>query len=370
VRELLADLDRWLSEGRRVALATLIAVEGSGPRAPGAALAVSDAGEVSGSVSGGCVEGAVVEAALSVLDGSPPHVVRFAAADAAGLEPGLPCGGALRIFVAELRGERDGAPFALVRDAVRAAAPVALCTVLEGAHAGATLAAAADGETRGTLGDAELDRAVTRDARALLAQGLTRLRRYGGRGQTREAGVEVFVASFASPPTLVLCGAIDFTASLCRIGKVLGYRVVICDARAAFATPARFPEADEVVVEWPDRYLAKADLDERSAIAVLTHDPKFDVPALQAAVKTPAAYVGAMGSRLTHRDRVERLREAGMSEAEIARISAPAGLDLGAATPEETALSILAEVVALRSGHRGGRLSEGAGPIHSRAATR
>ena len=263
-----------------------------------------------------------------------------------------------------------GEIFDLVRDAIRARAPVALCTVVEGARVGAKLAAAADGSTRGTLGDAELDRVVARDARGLLAQGLSELRHYGARGEARRADVEVFIDSFAPPPTLLIFGAIDFTASLCRVGKVLGYRVVVCDARAPFATRARFPEADEVVVEWPDRYLAEADLDERSAIAILTHDPKFDVPALLAAVKTPARYIGAMGSRRTHQDRIARLREAGMSEAEIARISAPVGLDIGAVTPEETAVSILAEVIALRSGHPGGRLCGGAGAIHSREKTR
>lgn len=258
-----------------------------------------------------------------------------------------------------------------LRDAVRAEEPVALATELDGPHVGATLLVRPGHHPEGTLGDAALDRVVARDALGELASGLTVTRHYGVHGEARQSDVTVFIASFASPPRMVIFGAVDFTAALVRLGKLLGYRVTVCDARPVFATAARFPTADEVVVDWPDRYLAGAghDLGPRDAVCVLTHDPKFDVPAIVAALDTQVGYLGAMGSRRTHATRVERLREAGVDEAGLARVRAPIGLDIGARTPEETAVSICAEIIALRTGKPAPSLRDRDGPIHADAVT-
>jgi len=253
-----------------------------------------------------------------------------------------------------------------LRDALRAGEPVALATVVEGPNVGAKLLVKPDGGSSGSLGDANLDRVVARDARGELEAGLTSTRHYGAHGEARERDVSVFIESFALPPRMIIFGAVDFTAALARVAKVLGYRVTVCDARAVFATVLRFPMADEVVNDWPDRYLAKVgeELGPRDAICVLTHDHKFDVPAIAAAVKTEVGYLGAMGSRWTHEQRQQRLREAGLTEAEIARVMSPIGLDIGARTPEETAIAVCAEVIALRTGRRAKSLRDTAGPIH------
>src|SRR5262245_10965093 len=237
-----------------------------------------------------------------------------------------------------------------LRDALRAEEPVVLATVTAGAHLGAKLLTRPDGTATGTLGDTDLDRVVARDARGELQAGLTSTRHYGEHGEAREDTVSVFIESFAPPPRMIIFGAVDFTAALAKVAKVLGYRVIVCDARAVFATVQRFPMADEVVNDWPDRYLAKVgdELGPRDAICVLTHDHKFDVPAIAAGVRTTAGYIGAMGSRRTHESRITRLREAGVTDGEIARVMSPIGLDVGARTPEETAISICAEIIALR----------------------
>jgi xanthine dehydrogenase accessory factor len=223
-----------------------------------------------------------------------------------------------------------------------------------------------DGQASGSLGDVNLDRVVARDARGELEAGLTSTRHYGAHGEARERDVSVFIESFALPPRMIIFGAVDFTAALAKVAKVLGYRVTVCDARAVFATVLRFPMADEVVNDWPDRYLAKIgeELGPRDAICVLTHDHKFDVPAIAAAVKTEVGYLGAMGSRRTHEQRTVRLREAGLTDGEIARVMSPIGLDIGARTPEETAVAVCAEVIALRTGRRAQSLRDTAGPIH------
>jgi len=261
----------------------------------------------------------------------------------------------------------DSAPiYEVLRDALRDDAPVALATVTEGPHLGAKLLVQPGVEPIGSLGDADLDRVVARDALGELEAGLTSTRHYGAHGEAREREVAVFIESFAPAPHMIIFGAVDFTAALARAGKLLGYRVTVCDARPVFATPRRFPMADEVVNDWPDRYLAKVgdELGPRDAVCVLTHDHKFDVPAIAAAVKTNVGYLGAMGSRRTHEGRVERLREAGVSEMEIARVQSPIGLDLGARTPEETAVSICAEIIGQRTGRRALSLRDTAGPIH------
>ena len=253
-----------------------------------------------------------------------------------------------------------------LRDALRAGEPVALATVIEGPNAGSKLLVRPDGRASGSLGDANLDRVAARDACGELEAGLTSTRHYGAHGEARERDVSVFIESFTLPPRMIIFGAVDFTAALGKVAKVLGYRVTVCDARAVFATVLRFPMADEVVNDWPDRYLAKVgdELGPRDAICVLTHDHKFDVPAIAAAVKTGVGYLGAMGSRRTHEQRTERLREAGLTEEEIARVMSPVGLDIGARTPEETAVAICAEVIGLRTGRRAQSLRDTAGPIH------
>ena len=253
-----------------------------------------------------------------------------------------------------------------VRDALRGGEPVALATVVEGPHLGAKLLVGPGREPAGTLGDPDLDRVVARDALGELEAGLTSTRHYGPHGEAREREVAVFIESFALPPRMIIFGAVDFTAALAKVAKVLGYRVTVCDARAVFATVQRFPMADEVVNDWPDRYLAKVgdELGPRDAVCVLTHDHKFDVPAIASAVKTRVGYLGAMGSRRTHEGRAVRLREAGVAEADIARVMSPIGLDVGARTPEETAISICAEIIAARTGRRAQSLRDSAGPIH------
>jgi xanthine dehydrogenase accessory factor len=253
-----------------------------------------------------------------------------------------------------------------LRDALRAEQPVALATVTAGPNLGAKLLARPDGTTTGSLGHPDLDRVVARDARGELQAGLTSTRHYGEHGEAREDTVSVFIESFAPPPRMIIFGAVDFTAALARVAKVLGYRVIVCDARAVFATRQRFPMADEVVNEWPDRYLEKVgeELGPRDAVCVLTHDTKFDVPAIVGALATNVGYLGAMGSRRTHAKRTERLREAGVDDTGLARIHAPIGLDIGGRTPEETAVSICAEIIAERTGRRPASLSDTSGPIH------
>jgi len=375
MRELLGDLARWRRQGKRIALARVVDLEGSGPRLPGAAMAVNQDGAVAGSVSGGCVEGAVVQACLDAFETGERKVISFGYSDDDAFAVGLTCGGTIHLFVAEIQAnELDDA----LADGLRAGRAMALATVIEGPGAGSSLllrpVPGERDEVFGTLGDPELDRVVTRDAAGELAVGATRIRRYGPRGQARRDEVSVFVESFVQPAQMLIFGAVDFAASLCEVAKVLGYRVTLCDAREVFATPARFPYADEIVVDWPHRLLERvgAELTPRDAICVLTHEAKFDVPAVVAALRTKAGYLGAMGSRRTHADRVRRLREAGVDDAGLARLRSPIGLDLGALTPEETAVSICAEVIAARrDAISAGQprpvrsLSDADGPIHA-----
>lgn len=252
-------------------------------------------------------------------------------------------------------------------EALRNTDPVALVTVIEGAGIGEKLLVRPGQAPLGSLGDPELDRVVARDALGELESGITSVRHYGAHGEARERDVGVFIESFAPPPHMVIFGAVDFTAALARTAKVLGYRVTVCDARETFATRRRFPMADEVVVEWPHRLLARIgpSLGPRDAVCVLTHDAKFDVPAIVGALKTRVGYLGAMGSRRTHEKRVARLREEGVDDVGIDFVMAPIGLDIGARTPEETAVSICAEIIALRTGRRAPSLRDSEGSIHS-----
>ncbi|MBV9291383.1 MAG: XdhC family protein [Frankiales bacterium] len=361
MRDLVAQLAGWSADGRRFALATVVGVRGSAPRLPGASLAVRDDGEVIGSVSGGCVEGAVYDVATEVLASDEPRLETYGISDEDAFAVGLTCGGILDILV---RPVDTGADFTALTTSITAGEPVAVATVISGeAPVAAQLVVWADRVTGG-LGRTGLDAAVSDDARGLLAQGQTGVRHYGPNGERRQDEVAVFIESFAPPPRMLVFGAIDFAAAVARIGKYLGYRVTVCDARPVFATEKRFPEADEVVCAWPHRYLADTEVDARTVITVLTHDPKFDVPLLEVALRTPAAYIGAMGSRRTHDDRIARLRAAGFTDDELSRLRSPIGLDLGARTPEETAVSIAAEMIGLRWGGSGRPLGETDGAIH------
>jgi xanthine dehydrogenase accessory factor len=333
-------------------------------------MVVAPDGTVSGSVSGGCVEGAVYELATEVMATGTPVLQRYGVSDDAAFEVGLTCGGILDVFV-EPVSQQTFHQLSAIADDIDAHRPVAVATVIahpDAAWVGRRLVVHRD-ESDGSLGSPRADAAVTDDARGLLASGRSEVLTYGPDGQRRGEGMEVFVASHAPRPRMLVFGAIDFAAAVAQQGAFLGYRVTVCDARPVFATRARFPTADEVVVDWPHRYLAaqvEADaVDARTVICVLTHDPKFDVPLLEVALRLPeVVYIGAMGSRRTHEDRLDRLREAGLTEAELARLSSPIGLDLGGRTPEETAVSIAAEIVARRWGGGGRPLAETGGRIH------
>jgi xanthine dehydrogenase accessory factor len=334
---------------------------------------VAPDGSVSGSVSGGCVEGAVYESATEVAQSGTPRLERYGVSDGDAFAVGLTCGGIIDIFVESI--SRATFPdLDEVADDVGNHRAVAVATVI--AHPdtqwiGRRLVIRPE-SVAGSLGSARADAAVTDDARGLLAVGRSDVLNYGPDGQRLGDGMEVFVSSYAPRPRMLVFGAIDFAAALAQQGSFLGYRVTVCDARPVFATRARFPTADEVVVDWPHRYLAaqveSGTVDESTVICVLTHDPKFDVPVLELALRMPRiGYVGAMGSRRTHDDRLARLRATGLTEAELTKLSSPIGLDLGARTPEETAVSIAADIIARRWGGGGRPLAEIVGRIHHEA---
>ncbi len=365
MRDILQDVLPWYRQGTRFAVATVVRTWNSSPRPIGAAMAVSQTGEVVGSVSGGCVEGAVYEVAQKVLQSGVPELVTYGVSDGDALSAGLTCGGTMEIFVQPV--DRAAAYLQAVADAVAARQPVAVATVVAGGpgpdRLGLSLVITPE-LTHGSLGGARLDQAVTDDARGMLGVGKTGLLQLGKDGERRAQDLSVFVESYAPPPRMIVFGAIDFAAAMAGIGKFLGYHVTVCDARPIFATSKRFPEVDELVVQWPHKYLQEVEVDERTVLCVLTHDPKFDVPLLTLALRTKAGYIGAMGSRRTHEDRLQRLREAGVSDQELARLSSPIGLDLGARTPEETAVSIAAEIIARMWGGTGRPLTLMSEPIH------
>jgi len=369
MRDVMDQLEGWWKNGQSAALATVVGTFRSAPRQPGASMLVGPDGEAVGSVSGGCVEGAVYELGEQVLGDERPVLQRYGVSDDDAFAVGLTCGGILDVFVEKV--DQDSYPqLSAVADALRDGSPVAVATVVSGPaeRLGKRLIvwpARVDGST----GSARLDDAIRDDARGLLDSGRNGTVTYGVDGQRRGEGLSVFVESFAPPPRMIVFGAIDFAAAVARIGNFLGFRVTVCDARPVFATASRFPGANEVVVEWPHRYLAAeaeaGRIDRRTVLCVLTHDPKFDVPLLEVALRLPeVAYVGAMGSRRTHDDRMARLAQAGLTDAELARLSSPIGLDLGARTPEETAISIAAEIIAGRWGGSGERLAGTDGRIH------
>ncbi|MBT2895550.1 XdhC family protein [Streptomyces sp. McG3] len=362
------ELHRWVSQGREFAVATVVAVGGSAPRQPGAALAVDRDGTAIGSVSGGCVEGAVYALCQQALEDGKSVRERFGYSDEDAFAVGLTCGGVIDILVTPVRNDDPARPVfaaALAAAAEGTAAALARVTDGPGELLGLPLLVRADGSHEGGLGGhPALDRTAAAEARALLDAGRTGPLAIGAEGSRCGRPIELLVESSVPPPRMIVFGAIDFAAALVRAGKFLGYRVTVCDARPVFATAARFPEADEIVVDWPHRYLATTATDARTVLCVLTHDAKFDIPLLEAALRLPVAYVGAMGSRRTHLDRDDRLRAVGLTDRELARLHSPIGLDLGARTPEETALSIAAEIVAVRRGGSGVPLTGAHTSIH------
>jgi len=332
VKELLPDIERWRDRGERFALATVVATRRSAPRPVGSKLAVSDSGELAGSVSGGCVENEVYGSAREVLAGAPPQLLSYGISDDLALSVGLPCGGEIDVFVNEPEP-------ALVDE---------LLPLVAGERDAVVLTDLETGEQR------------------LLRDG-TELAR-GRSGLVEREGRKLFADVYGPPPRLVVFGAVDTAEALCGAAKGIGWRTVVADARGKFATRERVPSADELVVGWPEEVLARVAPDHATAVVVLTHDDRFDVPALEGALASDAFYVGAIGSRRNQARRRERLLEAGVPEEAVDRISGPAGLDIGADTPAETALSILAEILAVRAGRDGGRLKDAPGRIHAEVA--
>ncbi|MFJ7150445.1 XdhC family protein [Streptomyces sp. NPDC100445] len=368
------ELNRWVEQGRDFAVATVVAVGGSAPRRSGAALAVDADGTAVGSVSGGCVEGAVYELCRQALAGGRTVLERFGYSDEDAFAVGLTCGGVIDILVTPVRADSPARPVAAAALAAAARGEAAaVARIAEGPAElrGRALLVRPDGSYDGGFGGhPELDRTVAAEAHALLDAGRTGTLEIGERGSRCGSPLTVLVESSVPAPRMIVFGAIDFASALVRVGKFLGYHVTVCDARPVFATASRFPDADDIVVEWPHRYLERTDVDGRTVLCVLTHDAKFDVPLLRLALRLPVAYVGAMGSRRTHLDRNARLREVGVTELELSRLRSPIGLDLGARTPEETALSIAAEIVAERRGGSGVSLTGAHTPIHHDGTTR
>lgn len=363
MRGVIEEIAAWQQQGDAFALATVVETSSSAPRRPGATMAVHPDGFVRGNVSGGCVEAAVIGACHEALHGAPPKSLTFGYSEDEAFSVGLTCGGTIRVFVRVVR-RGEGANLAALRAEVANDRPVAIASVVHAPAAiGISMLVRKDG-IDGDLGHNGLNSAVVQEARGLLTQGASGLRYFGEDGSSDSRAVEVFIQCLASRPQLLVFGAVDFASALVNAGRLAGFRVTVCDAREVFATPARFPSADEVVVEWPHRFLDATTVDNRAAICVLTHDPKFDVPAILSALRTDASYIGVMGSRRTHDQRLERLRAAGVTEAEIERLRSPIGLDLGARSPEETAFSIIAEIIMDRWGGSGQPLSHTKGPIH------
>ncbi|MFJ3026986.1 XdhC family protein [Streptomyces tendae] len=362
------ELHRWVGQGRDFAVATVVAVGGSAPRPAGAALAVDAEGTVVGSVSGGCVEGAVYELCRQALQDGETVLERFGYSDEDAFAVGLTCGGVIDVLVVPVRaGDLVRPALATVLAAAAQGETAAVARVVSGPAGllGRALVVRADGSRTGGFGGRpELDRTAAAEVGAFLDAGRTGTLEIGERGSRCGVPLTLLVESSVPPPRMIVFGAIDFASALTRVGTFLGYRVTVCDARPVFVTRARFPDADEVVAEWPHEYLARTGVDGRTVLCVLTHEARFDIPLLRLALRLPVAYVGAMGSRRTHLDREARLREAGVSDVELARLRSPIGLDLGARTPEETALSIAAEIVATRHAGTGTSLTGAHTPIH------
>ncbi len=358
----------WLSEERRVVQALLVEVEGSAPLPVGAMMVIDDQGHIEGSITGGCVEGAVVTEAEDLLAAgapAPARLLRYGISDELAGTVGLMCGGIVHILLYELTGEAAEVERAVL-EAHGEGRPAAVATLIDGDSAGSRLAVI-ENTLIGSLRHTDLlDRNVAREAQGLLEEGKTTVRRFGADGATLGDDLRVHIRSYALPPQMYIIGAIDFSAALAPFAAQVGYRVTICDARDRFARSRRFSSAAEVKIGWPQDVMADVDLGPRDAVLVFTHDPKFDEPALVAALRTNAGYIGALGSRQTTADREERLRRAGVGDADLARIHAPCGLDIGSRTAEETAVSVLAEIIAARAERAGTPLRQTSGPIHGR----
>jgi xanthine dehydrogenase accessory factor len=348
MREVQAEIQSWLARGDRVALATVVATRRSAPRPVGAKFAVSAQGELAGSVSGGCVENEVYENAREVLADGPPRLLTYGISDDLALTVGLPCGGEIDVFVEEVRRPLVERLLQVVDRSERAV----VLTVLDGPDLGAELLVTDGGERVG-------------DAPEELAERAAELIRTGRSGVVEIGGRQVFADVYGPPPRLLIYGAVDTAEALSRAAQEIGWRPIVADARARFATSERLPSAAEIVIAWPEDALAKVQPDEATAIVVLTHDDKFDVPMIAGALATEAFYIGALGSRRNQARRRERLLEAGVDEAALERVSGPCGLDIGAQTPAETAVSILAEIMAVRAAREGGRLREATTRIHA-----
>ncbi|MCW2955117.1 MAG: XdhC family protein [Conexibacter sp.] len=360
--------EAWARDGQKVAVATVADVRRSAPRPPGTKMAVSESGLISGAVSGGCVEGAVVEVAEEIMRTGVPRLVHYGISDEEAWDVGLQCGGEIDVWIerfepapAHVDGlAADDAPARITAEfgeLSRSGGRAALVTMMRGPRPGAKLLLRADGTRAGSLGDPAHDDLAAAQADELL---------HAERCELREAGeLSLFFDVTAPPSRLFIFGAVDYAASLCTVARVLGWRPFVVDPRSRFAQAARFPDAEDVVAGWPEDAFARlGGIDRATAIVVLTHDPKLDDAALDAALRSDAAYIGAMGSRGAQRARRERLLALGIDESALERISAPVGLDIGAMTAEETALSIMAEIVALRRGRRGGRLADSGSRIH------
>jgi xanthine dehydrogenase accessory factor len=353
----------WLREGRRVAAGLLASVDGSAPLDVGASVYIDDGGSVEGSITGGCVESAVAQEALEIIEsGGAPKLLTYGISDELAGTVGLMCGGIVHVFIHELRDDARDVTIAAL-EAVLDERPAAVATLLDGEHAGRKLFV--DGERHvGSLGGPSLlEQNVEREARGLIQQGRTTIRTFGEDGASLGTGLRVHVTAYAERPRMVIFGAIDFASALAPLAKGVGYRVTIADPRKAFLSSARFTSNSDAIEAWPDDALEGMTLGPRDAVLVFTHDPKLDVPALTAAFRTDAGYIGALGSRKTTADREVRLREAGATETDIARVYAPCGLDIGASTVEETAIAVLAEIVASRAGRSGVPLREAEGSI-------
>ena len=366
MRETLEQVAAWHNAGTDCAIATIISSKGSIPRPVGTVMAVSRHGTVAGSISGGCVESDIYHVAAEAMETRGATIRRYSISDDEAGSIGLMCGGSMEVLV-QPAGPADLPGIVLVPDAVAANRPVATATIIsDGPYLGLSMVITHSSRA-GTCGNPLLDAAVVTKTRQHLDAPTPTIVHMSETGDCAETDLAVLISSTARSPQMLVFGAIDFAHALIRVAKVQRYSVTLCDARPVFATRERFPEADEVVVMWPHEYLKRVTITRSTMICVLTHDPKFDVPALELALRSEAGYVGAMGSRRTHHDRMERLRAAGVTDSQLSRLSSPIGLDLGAATPEETAISILAEIIALRRNGTGQRLGELDGPIHASA---
>ncbi|WP_416416240.1 XdhC family protein [Paenarthrobacter aromaticivorans] len=357
---------QWCRDGRPFALATIVDVHGSAPLPIGTSVAVDADGNAVGSISGGCVEGAIYDMCQQVLaEGGPARRAWFGYSDDDAFAVGLTCGGELDILVQAVNPAMEQHITAAFEEAVHGR-PVAVAQIVDGPPdlLGATVSICGDGQVISGVPDHGSNDTLAEEALALLRAGRTARVDLGGSGQGCPQPLSVLVHVHASRPRMLVFGAVDFASALSRAGAFLGYRVTVCDARPVFATAARFPFADEVVVDWPHRYLEHTEVDARTVVCVLTHDAKFDVPLLRLALDLPVGYVGAMGSRRTHDERLRMLRDKGVSEGQLARLRSPIGLDLGARTPEETAVAITAEIIAQNNKRSGLPLSQGSGPIH------